>query len=261
MKKKINVLIFANDRKVEKKAIKMIDNLPCLLRIINSFKELSCDYSLRFIVFCYYEEIEIIEDEMSRWISDIVYIPTDKKDMNSSIFYNFIHSDMYQSTNLFYITSLHFPLVDATMIKNFIDSFQNRPLLMFGEMNDSKIAFWKQYFPSLENKNEHYVSINWVLENNNKFLFNCILSEKNFSDLYNIYFPSNLFYYNCAFWSPYRLPAYFFKYEAIPFVEENDLNYIESSCVRKRNLDLNMHLQKLWSKWKSIEERIARLEK
>jgi hypothetical protein len=261
MKKKISVLIFANDRKVNKKAIKMIDNQPCLLRIINSFNELSVEYSFRFIVFCNYEEFEIIEDEMSRWINDIIYIPTNNKDMNSSIFYNFINSDMYQSTNLVYITSLHFPLIDATMIKNFIDVFHNSPQLMFGEMDEKKISFWKQYFPSIQENDEGNVSINWILEKKNRFLYNCIMNEKNFFDLYNIPFPSNLLYYHCIFWSSYRLPNYFFKYEAIPFVEENDLDYIESFCVRKRNLELNLHLQKLWSKWKSIEERIARLEK
>lgn len=261
MKKKICVLLFANDRKVNKKAIKMIDNLPCLFRIVSSFKELSTEYSFRFVVFCNYEELEIIEDEMSRWIDDVVYIGTNHRDMNSSIFYNFINSDMYQSASLVYITSLHFPLMDATMIKNFIDAFRNSAHLMFGEMDHRRISFWKQYFPSILENDEGNVSINWILEKKNRFLYNCIMSERNFYYLYNIPYPSNLLYYHCIFWKPYRLPSYFFKYEAIPFVEENDLNYIESCCVRKRNLDLNLHLQKLWSKWKSIEERIARLEK
>jgi hypothetical protein len=262
MKKKINVLIFANDEKVERKAIKIIDNLPCLVRIINSFRDLSNEYSFRFIVFCYYEEIEMIEDEMSRWISDVTYLSTDTRNMKSSIFHNFIHSNFYQRTGLFYITSLHFPLIDSIMIKNFIDSFNDRPLLMFGEMNDDRISFWKKFFPAIEKKKEeNSVFINWNMNHSEKFLFQCILDEQVFKDLYNIPFPTNLLYYHCISWSIFRLPSYFFKYEAIPFIEENDLKYIESSCVRKRNMELNLYLQKLWTKWKNIEERIARLEK
>lgn len=258
VKKKINILIFANDEKMKRKALQMIDTIPCLVRIINSFQELSSEYSVRFIVFCHFDEIEMIEDEMIRWIENTItisYVSTDIKSMTSSILYNFIHSSLFQTTtNLFYITSLHFPLVDITMIKSFLDSYINKPILMYGEFTDKKISYWKQYFPSIKEKENKLVEIEWNKDNEKKFLYSCIMSERDFCDLYNISSP--ILYYHCVLWNTFRIPNYLLHYEATPFVKENDLPFIEGKCIRKRNTDLSLFLQKLWTKWKSIEERL-----
>jgi hypothetical protein len=256
MKKKLNVFLFANDERVKNKAVQMIDNMPCLVRIVRAFQDLSYEYSIKFVVYCFYEEIEYIEDEMSRWLEkdvSISYISVENKSMQSSFFYNYIHSSLFHSTNLVYITSLHFPLIDSSMIKNFIDSYTNRPILLCGHF-EKKLIYWKQYFPSIEETDNNLISLQWKKENPKKFLYSCIMDEQYFQNLFNI--PSNLVYYHCILWNKYFLPQYFFQFEGLPFVTENDVKYLESASVRKRNIDLSIYLQKLWNKLKSIEEQL-----
>lgn len=262
MKKKINVFIFANDDKVKRKALQMIDNIPCLVRIIRAFQELSGEFLIRFIVYCHYEEIEYIEDEMSRWLDNmernILYFSVETRNMQSSFFYNYIHSNFFQSTNYVYITSLHFPLVDATMIKTFLDAYTNKPVLLCANFH-KKMLFWKQYFPSIETKENNLVTLQWNKDNNAKFLYSCIMDDTYFQNLFNI--PSNLVYYHCLLWNTFYLPKFFFHHEALPFVKENDVQYLESSCVRKKELDLSLYLQRFWNKLVHLEERVSKLSR
>jgi len=262
MKKKINVFIFANDDKVKRKAIQMIDNTPCLVRIIRAFQELSGEFLIRFIVYCHYEEVEYMEDEMSRWVDNtdqtILYVSVETRNMQSSFFYNYIHSNSFKSTDYVYITSLHFPLIDATMIKTFLDAYTNKPILMCGTLH-KKMLFWKQYFPSIEKKDNELVIPQWEKESNDKFLYSCIMNNTYFQNLFNI--PSNSLYYQCILCTPFYLPKFFFHHEALPFVKENDVPYLESSCVRKKELDLSLYLQRFWNKLVHLEERVSKLSR
>lgn len=258
MKKKVNVFIFANDV-MKQKAIRYIDNIPCLLRIINSFKELDYDYDFNFIVICYIDEIELIEDEMKRWIDGIEFIPIDTRQKSSLVFYNYIVSPQYKTFDLVFITALYFPLMDCSMIRQFLKYFKNNPVIMSGNFEKTKLLHWDKFFPSFTKKNNKCSFQGDGQMTKDKCLLNCVMDEIHFKQLYSLKMQPDMEYYKCYFWDIYSLPKYFFKYEAIPFVKENDIAYIESFCIRKQRMEMSLHLQRLWSRWQSIEERLKKM--
>ena len=65
---------------------------------------------------------------------------------------------------------------------------------------------------------------------------------------------------HCILFNTYILPNYYSYYESVPFFKEHDLEYINYLYNQKEKKDLLIQMEKLWKRWKSIEERIKKLE-
>lgn len=257
----MNVIIFANeitkDNKENPKALTRIGNIPLLYSIISSFKKLKDDYCFKFIVICHKDEKEIIEDEMERWEKDILYLSTKERDMDHSIFYYYLRSEYKQVGNPYIITSLYFPLLSDCILKDFIETHKEKPQIMVGDFSNSNILYGKSVLPKIFTREKKGI---FHKDGNLNFMYLTILTESDFKQIFSI---KNLFkvpYYHCIYFNTYILPKYYSQYESVPFYKKNDIQYINYLFNQKEKKDLFIQMEKLWKRWKNIEERIKKLE-
>lgn len=258
----MNIIIFANEKvqeynKDNPKALTRIGNKPILYSIISSFKKLKDDYSFKFIVICHNNEKEIIEDEMERWDKDIIYLSTKERDMDYSIIYYYLNSKYKQFGKEYIITSLYFPLLSEYILKDFIEKYKGNPQIMIGNFSNSNISYGKSILPKItirENKG--------IFNENGEynFMFLTIINSNDLNQLFSIKNNFKVPYYHCIYFNIYLLPIYYSYYESVPFYKENDINYINYLYNEKEKKELLIQMEKLWKRWKNIEERIKKLE-
>ena len=257
----MNIIIFANeetkDNKDNPKGLTRIGNIPLLYSIISSFKKLKDDYHFKFIVICHKDEKETIEDEMERWDKDIIYLSTSCRDMDHSIFYHYLNSDFKQVCNKYIITSLYFPLLSDCLLKDFIEKYKGDPQIMIGDFSHSNISYGKLLLPKLFLREKKGVFHN---NGNYNFMYLTIISDSDFKQIFSINTLYKVPYYHCIYFNTYILPNYYSYYESVPFFKENDLEYINYLYNQNEKKDLLIQMEKLWKRWKNIEERIKKLE-
>ena len=250
----INVIIFANEKinNYEKpKAISSIGYIPIMKHIISSFKILKDEYNFNFIIICYKDEIEIIEDEMERWDkSNIIYIPTEYRNMNIKILYRYLSSSFYKTSDYFLISSIYFPFLTESLLSYFLEDFKKKPLILVG-----KIPYGKHIIPKIKIRNGKAI---FSKEGDYNFLYLTIMDEYDFKQIYSIDYPIDELYYHCNYFDVVILPSYYLSYDINPYIFKKDLDYLKYKYYENEKKINKIQLKKIWRKLKNLEIEIKK---
>lgn len=250
----ISVILFANEkiREYQKpKAICSIGYIPILKHIISSFKKLKDEYNFNFVIICYKDEKEIIEDEMERWdSSDIIYLSTEYRTMNVKILYHYIHSSFIKPTEHFLITSLYFPFFSDSLLSYFLENYKKNPLILVGD-----IPYGKKLIPKIKIKNGKGI---FSKEGNYNFLYLTIMQEYTFKQIYSIDYSMNELYFHFIFFETILLPIYYSSYDIYPYIIKKDLDYLKYIYYENEKKINKIQLKKIWQKMKKIENEIKK---
>ena len=251
----INVIIFANERiqDYEKpKAISSIGSIPILKHIISSFKRLKDEYNFNFIIICYQNEKEIIEDEMERWDnSNIIYIATEYRNMNIQILYRYLSSSFFKSSDYFIISSIYFPFLSESLLSYFIEYYKKKPLILIGN-----IPYGKNLIPKVKIRNGKGI---FSEEGDYHFLYLTIIDEYNFKQIYSIDYPIDELYYRCHYFDVVILPNYYISYDINPYIFKKDLDYLKYKYYENEKKINKIQLKKIWQKIKKIENELKKI--
>ena len=252
MKKKLNIILFANDPPLGTipKCIVSVHDRPLILHLLETFKLLEDYFEIQIYLLVFYHEIENVEFTLDLDQENLTFVPVHRQDHDATILY-FLLSQFLNGRccDLYLLIHLTFPFLDFSILHDFISSYQGRPLTMVKTM--SSVCSHSNVLV----RNEKCVFTN--TPSSYEFMFVSLMDSMIFKEIFSLPFPWNVPYYHCLHSTVYHFPLYLKNKYGESFTHKEDLVLLENIYLRKQIYKLSFSLRKLEERLQSIESMVV----